>query len=74
MLLKFVFKLSLLFILVFTPFTFLFADDGDMIPDPDTAVPFDGGVVSLLAAGVGYGIRMIYKSKQNISTDPVVPK
>lgn len=37
--------------------------DGNYIPD-DPACPIDGGVVALLAAGVGYGLKRARDSKK----------
>lgn len=37
--------------------------DGNYIPD-DPACPIDGGVVALLAAGVGYGLKRVRDSRK----------
>lgn len=42
---------------------------GDPCTDPDEYCPIDGGVVALLAAGVGYGIKKVRDSRQK-SVDP----
>ena len=34
-----------------------YAQLGDPGEDPDAAIPIDGGVVLLIAAGVGYGVK-----------------
>lgn len=47
------------------------SDDTPINPctDPDEYCPIDGGVVALLAAGVGYGIKKVRDSRQK-SVDP----
>lgn len=49
-------------------------DDPGYIPpnpctDPDDPCPIDGGVVALLAAGVGYGIKKVHDSRKK-SVEP----
>lgn len=44
------------------------ADEGDGTGgpgDPDTGVPFDGGISILLAAGVAYGLKKKYDQTQS---------
>lgn len=38
-------------------------EDGET-PDPDAAIPIDGGVSILAAAGVAYGAKKIYSQKR----------
>ena len=33
-------------------------------PPPPQDIPLDGGLISLLAAGIAYGGRKLYKAKQ----------
>ena len=44
--------------------------DGDLSNDPDAAVPVDGGVTLLLAAGMAYGTRRIRQSYLKKKTKP----
>ena len=39
--------------------------DGDLSNDPDAAVPLDGGVTLMLAAGVAYGTRRVRQARHN---------
>lgn len=41
-------------------------DDDGGIPDPDTNVPFDGGISILVAAGVAYGLKKKQDNKKHI--------
>ena len=46
--------------------------DGEQYTDPDDtdAVPIDGGLSLLLAAGVSYGVKKVYdKRKKNVDQD-----
>lgn len=42
----------------------LWAQPGGGGPDPDPAVPLDGGVSLLVAAGVGYAIKKAYNKRK----------
>ena len=48
---------------VFLP-SFLWAQPGGGGPDPDPAVPIDGGVSLLVAAGVGYAVKKAYDKRK----------
>jgi len=37
--------------------------------DPDTPVPIDGGLLLLLAAGLGYGVRKMIKEQHALNDD-----
>jgi hypothetical protein len=37
---------------------------GNPGPDPDTRIPFDGGLSLLVAAGVGYGFKKAYNKRK----------
>ena len=45
-----------------------YAQLGDPGEDPDAAIPIDGGVVLLIAAGVGYGVKKAKEQKKRNST------
>lgn len=56
-------KATILFAVLFVlPITFLIAQPGN--PDNPPAIPIDGGVGWLAAAGVAYGVRKLYKKHQ----------
>jgi len=37
--------------------------------DPDTPVPIDGGLLLLLAAGLGYGVKKMLKEEHSSNAD-----
>ncbi len=41
-----------------------YAQLGDPGEDPDAQVPVDGGVVLLIAAGVGYGVKKVKEQRK----------
>ena len=41
-----------------------YAQLGDPGEDPDAPVPVDGGVVLLIAAGVGYGVKKVNEQRK----------
>jgi hypothetical protein len=41
---------------------------GDPGPDPDPAVPLDGGLTMLVAAGIGYAAKKRYDKRKNEKT------
>lgn len=42
----------------------LWAQPGGGGPDPDPAVPLDGGISLLVAAGVGYAVKKAYDKRK----------
>ncbi len=61
-------KLILLLTLTFGSFL-LYAQPPGPGDDPDTPVPFDGGLSLIIAAGVGYGAKKAYDAKKKKQTD-----
>ncbi len=58
--------LILIFIITFTLFpSFLPEAIGQPPPPPPEDIPLDGGLLFLIAAGVLYGGRKLYKSEKN---------
>ena len=41
-------------------------DPGDPGGDPDPAVPFDGGLTLLIAAGIGYAAKKGYDKRKKV--------
>lgn len=41
-----------------------YAQLGDPGEDPDALIPLDGGVVLLIAAGVGYGVKKVKEQRK----------
>ncbi len=46
--------------------SFLHAAPGDPGQDPDTKVPFDGGLSLLIAAGAGYASKKAFDKRKKI--------
>ena len=51
------------------PFVSKAQDGPDEPGDPDSDVPFDGGVSILVATAVGYGIKKMKKSKLEVEAE-----
>jgi hypothetical protein len=43
-------------------------------PDPDMAVPFDGGISLLIAAGIGIGAKKAYDRKKKLQQEKQADK
>lgn len=52
--------------LTILPVVLLFAQPGDPDGDPDPAVPFDGGLTLLVAAGIGYAAKKGYDRRKKM--------
>jgi hypothetical protein len=44
-------------------------DPGDPGPDPDPAVPIDGGLTLLIAAGIGYAAKKGYDRRKKMKAE-----
>jgi hypothetical protein len=45
---------------------------GDDFVDPDAAVPIDGGLSILLAAGIGYGVKKAHEQRKKNKSVPLL--
>ncbi len=61
----FVLIASVLFVLLTVVPVSGYAQLGDPGEDPDAQVPVDGGVILLIAAGVGYGVKKKMEHRKN---------
>lgn len=61
-------KLILLLMLTCGSFV-LYAQPPTPGDDPDTPIPFDGGLSLIIAAGVGYGAKKAYDAKKKKQAD-----
>jgi len=52
--------------LTLLPVVLLFAQPPDPGDDPDPAVPFDGGLTLLVAAGIGYAAKKGYDRRKKM--------
>jgi hypothetical protein len=61
-------KKSIVMFCVIILATTVFAQDPGLPGgDPDTPVPIDGGLLALLAAGIGYGLKKMKETRHNHS-------
>ena len=63
-----VFIATLLFVLLSIVPVWGYAQLGDPGEDPDAQVPVDDGVVLLIAAGVGYGLKKAMENRKKNTT------
>ncbi len=63
------FKKIVLFLISFFIIDFAFGQGGGFPVDPNAAVPIDGGLSLLLAAGAAYGAKKVYDFKNKDNQD-----
>lgn len=61
---KFIYILSFIIIFILTP-AFVQTAIAQPPPPPSEDIPIDGGLIFLLAAGVGYAAKKLHSNKKN---------